>query len=116
MKEEVWKDVDGFDGVYIISNLGRVKSFKKGPEGIILKPAVSNCYLSLVLSKNGKPHMRKIHRLVATAFVPNPHNYPIINHIDCNKLNNVATNLEWATLIDNSPFMGIILGNIKTLL
>ena len=100
---EVWKDVDGFEGIYQVSNMGRLKSFKSIPEGRVLSNKNSKGgYLSIVLN-NGKglKKSEKIHRLVAKAFIPNPENKPQVNHKNLNKQDNVVTNLEWATLNEN---------------
>lgn len=89
-KCEEWKDVIGYEGIYQVSNLGRVRNKDK-----ILKPSNTGKYRHLALCKSGTRKDVTIHRLVAEAFIPNPHNYPCINHIDENKENNVASNLEW---------------------
>lgn len=91
MLEEVWKDVEDYEGLYWVSNLGRIKSKRK-----ILNPTESE-YLKVGLSKSGKQRTITVHRLVAKAFIENPHNYNFINHKDENKLNNNVNNLEWCT-------------------
>ncbi len=96
--QEIWKDIINFPD-YQISNLGNVYSKKNYK---IRKPFVSNGYLSIYLFKNGKRYRKKIHRLVAEAFIPNPNNLPVINHIDGNKLNNIVSNLEWCTSKQNT--------------
>jgi hypothetical protein len=102
-KMEIWKDIKGFEGLYQISNYGRLKSFKVYPEGKILKLTNKNGdYFSVVLQGIGfKPRSIRIHRLVAEAFLPNPCNLPEINHIDGNKQNNHISNLEWVTKSQN---------------
>lgn len=100
--QEIWKDVKGYEGLYQVSNLGRVKSLtgnKKnyGIYGKILKGINNRNYLRVSLSKNGKPKIISIHRLVAETFIPNPNNYPYINHKDENPSNNCVDNLEWCT-------------------
>lgn len=91
IKEE-WKDIKGYEGLYQISNKGRVRSTRNN---IILKPIISDKgYYRVDLSKNGNKDRVRIHRLVAQAFIPNPNNYPVINHKDENKSNNCVSNLE----------------------
>ena len=102
---EVWKDIEGWEGEYQISNLGRVKSFKVNKNGIIMKPyPINSGYLLIDLMKNGVRERRLIHRLVAVAFIHNDDidNKVIVNHIDGNKKNNTYTNLEWVTYSENS--------------
>lgn len=98
MSNEVWKDIDGFDDKYQVSNLGQIRSTYSGKKHrtIVLKPMVQkNGYLYVVLWKDGKKKNKLIHRLVALAFVDNPNNYPEVNHKDENKENNTVDNLEW---------------------
>ncbi len=95
--KEVWKDVQGFEGFYQVSNMGRLKSFKGIDSGYILsvKNSKGN-YLNYVLSDNSKRKSCKIHRLVAELFLENPKsNNMIIHHKDGNKQNNRVDNLEW---------------------
>ena len=96
--EETWKRINGYEE-YEISNLGRVKSFKRDRKGKIMKPKFSGEYLAVTLCADGQQERKTIHRLVAEHFIPNPKNKPQVNHIDGNKLNNKACNLEW---VDNS--------------
>lgn len=91
MTDEVWKDIDGYDGLYQVSNMGRVKSFKWGKERILKPYETGNGYLRVELQS--KPF--KLHRLVAQAFIPNPDNLPFVNHKDENPKNNMVDNLEW---------------------
>lgn len=100
--EEKWKDILGYEGLYQISNLGRVKSLERTDslnrivEEKILKPRKDKGgYLMVNLSKDGKLKTFKVHRLVALHFLPNPNNYTEVNHIDENKENNAVSNLEW---------------------
>ena len=99
--EEIWKEIDGYDGKYFISNLGRVKSFQREKSGKLLALSHDNdgyLLVGLHYAQKGIPDKKaKVHRLVAQAFVPNPNNYPEVNHKDENKENNNANNLEWCT-------------------
>ena len=96
---EIWKDVTGYEGLYLVSSYGRVKSVKSG---LILKPTQKNCGgLQLKLSKNGKSKGFQISRLVAIAFIPNPEGKPCVDHIDGDKSNNRADNLRWVTTKEN---------------
>ncbi len=97
--KEIWKDIEGYEGLYQISNLGNVKSLKNN---IILKPSKnSKGYLQVFLWKNGSGKLLRIHRLVAKAFIPNFDDKPQVNHIDGNKQNNRVNNLEWVTNSEN---------------
>lgn len=96
--KEIWKDIPNYEGLYQISNLARVKSFHQNkPNGIILSYNVRQGYNTVQLHNKGDRHSYQIHRLVAEAFIPNPNNYPFINHIDENRKNNNIDNLEWCT-------------------
>ena len=99
MKEE-WRDIRGYEGRYLISSFGRVKSLnyhRENKEKILKLSVDKHNYLHIMLCKNGRKKRFQIHRLVAEAFIPNPNNYPIINHKDENPSNNCVTNLEWCT-------------------
>ena len=91
---EVWKDIEGYEGLYQISNYGRVKSLKYGKERI-LKTVENNGYQHVLLFKNGKGKWFYVHRLVAMVFIPNPDNLTEINHISEIKNDNRVVNLEW---------------------
>lgn len=98
--EEIWKDIEGYEGRYRVSNLGNVMSLNYRRMGIsrLLIPKINNDgRLWVELAGNGKPKPMLIHRLVAMAFIENPNNYPQINHKDENPKNNSADNLEWCT-------------------
>lgn len=102
--QEIWKDIKGYEGLYQVSNLGRIKSVlfrnnicTKEREKII-KIKTNKCNRQYVmLYKNGKRKNLIVHRLVARAFIPNPNNYLEVNHIDGNPKNNNVGNLEWCT-------------------
>jgi len=109
---EIWKDIPNYEGLYQISNLGRVKSLerivlqkngrKRVQHELIRKPRkVYKGYLQIDLWKNHEYSAKRINRLVAQAFIPNPENKPEVNHIDGNKENNCVDNLEWVTGKEN---------------
>ena len=104
--EEIWRDIDGYEGLYQISNLGRVKSLdryivSRWGTPFCLKGKIRRLrkdkygYMCLSLNKDGKIRYKTIHRLVAQAFIPNPNNLPQVNHKDEDKTNNCVENLEW---------------------
>lgn len=101
--EEIWKDIPGYEGYYQVSNFGRLKSFKKNPNGVIMKNTnKKGWYFTVVLQGKNKPYTTKrIHRLVAELFVVNPENKLFVNHKDLNKQNNHYLNLEWVTCKEN---------------
>ena len=92
--KEVWKDCKGYEGLYQVSNLGRMWSVK-GQRYFTGSVNNRGYYATTLTAKNGKRKTEMIHRLVALAFLDNPNNYPQINHKDENKLNNCVDNLEW---------------------
>lgn len=96
---EIWKDIEGYFGLYQVSSLGRVKSLNYNRTGKerILKAGKCNGYLRVVLCKEGEIKNHFVHRLVAIAFLPNPNNYPQINHRDEDKTNNTIQNLQWCS-------------------
>ena len=111
---EVWKDIQGYEGLYQVSNFGRVKSLgrnvkkpllKSGycwQEERILKPYKNRKgYLNVRLCKDSRTKDFQIHRLVAIAFIPNPENKPQIDHINADKTNNTVNNLRWVTCKEN---------------
>lgn len=91
---EEWRDIKGYEGLYQVSNKGNVRHVKFNR---LLKPSKSGQYSIAILSKGGKKVGKSVHRLVAEAFIPNPNNLPVINHIDQDKHNNTVENLEWCT-------------------
>lgn len=97
--KEEWKSIDGFEGLYEVSNMGRVRN----KDGLILRGSYSSRggYHTVSLFKQGKKIWRSVHRLVAIAFIPNPEHKPVVNHIDENKTNNCVSNLEWVTQKEN---------------
>lgn len=105
-KNEVWKDIEGFEGLYQVSNYGRIKSLhaRKGTGKLIMKPKNSRGYQVIKLAgRNGKKFF-SIHRLVAKTFMPNPHNLPCVNHKNENKADNRVENLEWCSVRYNNMF------------
>lgn len=102
MEKEIWKDIDGYNGVYKISNLGRVKSYNRYKDGIIMKQTkASHGYYTVKLYKNKKSTCYNIHRLIAEHFIENPNNHPCVLHKDDNKENNNIKNLRWGSYSDN---------------
>lgn len=95
---EIWKNINGWENMYQVSNLGRVKSLnynRTNKEQIVKPYQRKDGYIQVCLCKNSKITTYKLHRLVAQAFIPNPNRLPEINHIDEDKTNNCADNLEW---------------------
>ena len=106
----VWKDIVGYEGLYQVSDDGRVRSKDRITtgkrnrivKGKILSAGTNTCgYLIVVLCKDGKTKTQKVHRLVAKAFIPNTDCKPYINHLDGNPKNNIVSNLEWCTQHEN---------------
>lgn len=107
MIEEIYKDIEGYENLYQISNHGNVKSLgnEKTRKERILKPIKNHKgYMQVILCKQGKPKLYLIHRLVAQAFIDNPNNLPQVNHIDEVKTNNASSNLEWVTPKQNNNY------------
>lgn len=118
--EEIWKDIECYEGIYQVSNLGRVRSldryyirpharngvptryFKRGQ--IIATHPERNKYINVVLKHEGTKKNFMVHRLVAKAFVPGYFEGADVNHKDCNRQNNQADNLEWMTRSDNLKY------------
>lgn len=112
MNEE-WRPVVGYEGMYEVSNTGDVKSLprkcphssgtgvRRVPKRILTCTETEDGYAKVVLSKEGVHRDKLVHRLVAEAFIANPHSLPIVNHKDFNKKNNNVNNLEWCTQKDN---------------
>lgn len=108
---EIWKDVAGWEGYYQVSNLGNIRSRDRWVENrgtsrfLAGKPMVpvksTDGYLMVKFTRNNKATTHRIHRLVAEAFIENPEGLPEVNHLDCDRKNNIVTNLEWSTHADN---------------
>lgn len=116
---EEWKDIKGYEGLYQVSNEGRVKSCEREIEylvkgkykgkrvfpSVLIKTWKNNGgYVIVGLHKNGKTDKYTIHRLVAEAFIPNPNEYPCINHKNECKDDNFVENLEWCTYLYNNTY------------
>ena len=106
--EEVWKPIDGYEGLYEVSNLGRVRSlWLRNNHALVIRgkimSATDNGHGYLIVGLNGisKRKNHYVHRLVAKAFIPNPKHLPVVDHIDHDRSNNVVTNLQWMTQKDN---------------
>lgn len=94
---EQWCPVVGYEGLYEVSDHGRVK----GPKGFIKPKPTQNGYVRTELWRKSQRYRPLLHRLVASHFIDNPHNKPVVNHLDGNRTNNVVSNLEWATHSEN---------------
>lgn len=109
--QEEWRDIPGYEGLYQVSNLGRVKSSERRVWGgcsyytkkeKVLKNSVMKIgYCRVSLSKDARQEQFYVHRLVAEAFIPNPDNLNEVDHIDANQQNNVVSNLRWVTHYEN---------------
>ena len=111
---EIWLPIEGYENLYEVSNLGRVRRLesvvtnkagvKRKFPGKILKPRTARGYLKVLLCKNGISREYYIHRIVSTAFIPNPDRKPCVNHRDECKTNNAVSNLEWCTAEYNNNY------------
>ena len=104
MTMEKWKEIAGYEGIYEVSDLGRVKSLNynhTSKEKILKQHNNTHGYLKVMLCKDGHGKTISVHRLVAEAFIPNPNNLETINHKDEVKTNNAVSNLEWMSREDN---------------
>ncbi len=118
IEKEVWKDIEGWEGYYQVSNFGNVRSLdreivystgrKEIRRGQLIKPNFnkSNGYLSVGLNKGKNKKRAYVHRLVALSFCDNPHGKPEVNHRDEIKTNNHYKNLEWVTRLENNVYNG----------
>lgn len=120
--KEIWKDIEGYEGFYQVSNMGRIKSLERDivsfhrngrimqksvrhkDETIMIGGLKNTGYKEVILSKNGKKKYYLIHRLVAQEFLENPNNLSTVNHKDENKQNNCVENLEWLSQKDNNNY------------
>ena len=108
--QEIWKDIKGYEGIYQISNLGKIKSLdrkdyaNRNLKGVMLKFGLCKGYYTVVLSKCGEQKQFRVNRLVAENFIKNLNNYSDVNHIDENKINNRVDNLEWCTRKYNNSY------------
>ena len=115
MKEE-WRDIEGYEGYYQVSNMGRVQGLDRidsaghRVRGKMLSPNTNKGaegYRIIGLSRNNQTKFYLVHRLVAIAFIPNPNNLPEVNHEDETLQNNCADNLEWCTRLYNANYGSI---------
>jgi len=125
ISEETWRDIPNYEGLYQVSSLGRVKAvqrtihYKNGKtihrkERLLSLSDSYGQYYTVGLIKNGKHKTWNVHRLVAMAFIPNPHNLPCINHKDENKYNNTVDNLEWCSYSYNTKYNGSMRVRLNT--
>lgn len=120
---ELWKWIPGWEGYYMVSTHGRVKSVdkwincnggKRFIKGRIRKQLIDkDGYKTVMLYKGSKSKSFRVHRLVALAFIPNPNNYPIVNHKDENPGNNFFKNLEWCTVAYNTAYSSYRISKAK---
>jgi hypothetical protein len=124
MKEdkEIWADIPDYDGYYQVSTHGRVRSWKNAQHGFRRTPKILTQHICIWgypyvgLSCGNKKSNKKVHRILAETFLPNPCNYPQIDHIDRNKTNNNISNLRWCTRsqnMTNRPNKGYHFSNTK---
>ncbi len=115
MVNEIWKDIEEYEGLYQVSNIGRVKSLYRiveggrsknqvVPERILSTPVNSRGYPIVMLRNRGKKKSINVHRLVAMTFIPNPNRLPQVNHRDEDKCNNHVSNLEWCNSQYNNTY------------
>lgn len=108
LQQEIWKDIFGYDGMYQVSNLGRVRSLKFGRVKVLKNGTNNSGYLTVCLLKDKKANCLLVHRLVASAFIPNSdETKTIINHINEDKTDNRVSNLEWCDRKYNNTYNDI---------
>lgn len=114
---EIWRDVSGYEGLYEVSNLGRMRSMAKVGLGkaadkphLILGRKDKDGYVVMCLRRAGKIKNFRLHRLVASTFLPNPRDLPMVNHRNGDKTDNSVTNLEWCTAHENNLHAKQVLG------
>ena len=101
--DEIWKDIVGYEGLYQVSNTGKIRTLNLRCYLQEKSTQINNRgYLTVLISKNGKQKRKTVHRIVAETFIPNPNHFLQINHIDENKENNVVSNLEWCDSSHNN--------------
>lgn len=108
MSDITIKEIKGFEGLYGVDELGNVYSLvtdKSRRMGLLKQYDNGIGYKKVNLYKDGKRHRKYVHRLVAEAFIPNPENKEIVNHIDCNRENNTVSNLEWLSQSENIQYV-----------
>ena len=120
MHKEEWKDIKGYEGKYQVSNLGRVRSIPRSGKHCTRKEAKimflsdRKGYKAITLYKSGKRKTISVHKLVAEAFVPNTKSKPVINHVNGDRADNRAENLEWVTQSENVQHSFDVLKNYNT--
>lgn len=114
MTDEIWKDIPGYEGRYMVSSHGRVRSVgrdipvlggrvvRRFPDALMAQMTDFNEYKAVFLRRPGEHKRALVHRLVAIAFIPNPEAKPIVNHKDRNRTNNHVSNLEWSSESENA--------------